>query len=246
MTELFLELVRPLPDDLSPESLVGVSGLVVDGSRVRPEECGSLQTAVMALTGADGEGVAAWCETTEPVRVIDGGLDACARLRDTSPELSWMPRLTVYRPEVRYRMTTSHGAAGFKFYAPDTGALRGYRVSDGDLSLQAALNRARELGFDRLWLHARHAAEQGRGLDLDLLERARRVYEDGLWFSGGAAKAAHLENLARAGGVDAVVVGSDLLAGPEGQRLADALAPPAPPEQPIHFRPRGDGGCAAG
>jgi len=246
MTEMFLEIKHALPDDYNPERLAGLSGLVVDGTRVRPEECAPLEVPVTALTGADGDDLAAWCGATEPMRVVDGGLDTCARLRDATPELLWMPRLTAYRPEVRYRMSTSHGEAGFKFYAPDTAALRGYRVSDGDQSLQAALERTRKLGFDRLWLHARHAADQKRGLDLDLLERARRVYKNGLWFSGGATSVDHLKNLARAGGVGTLVVGPELVEKLRGDELLDALAPPAPREEPIHFQPRKRGECAAG
>ena len=245
MTELFLELNQPVSDGLAAEDLVGFSGLVVDGACVDPGECRCLQVPVIALTGADRNPLADWCGESNAMRVVDGGLDACARLRDASPALSWTPRLIAYRPEVCYRMSTSHGQAGFKFYAPDTAAIRGYRVSVGDLSLHAALRRARELGFGTLWLHAQHAAEQGRGLDLELLERAKRVYQDGLWFSGGATGASHLKNLAREGGVHALVVGSDLLAEVGCQGLADALAPPAPREEPILFEPRKGAECAA-
>ena len=246
MTDLFLELNRMGSSDLGPDDLAGFAGLVVDGACIGPGQCGPLRLPVMALTGDERNELAEWCEDRDPMRVVDGGLDACARLRDASPELCWTPRMTAYRPAVCYRMTTSHGQAGFKFYAPDTAAIRGYRVSDGDLPLHAALERAKELGFDTLWLHGQDAAEQRRGLDLDLLERAKRIYPDGLWFSGGATGPSHLKNLARAGGVYALVVGSDLLAEVGGQGLADALAPPAPREEPIQFQPRKPAEWAAG
>ncbi|MEA3276017.1 MAG: hypothetical protein U9Q81_12135 [Pseudomonadota bacterium] len=246
MTELFLELSRPVSDELTPEGLAGFSGLVVDGTCVGPAQCRHLQVPVIALTGGERDEPADWCGESDPMRVVDGGLDACARLRDASPELSWTPRLIAYRPEVRYQMSTSHGQAGFKFYAPDTAAIRGYRVSDGDLPLYASLQRARELGFGTLWLHAQHAAEQGRGLDLDLLERAKRVFHDGLWLSGGATGLRHLRNLTRAGGVPVLVVEPGLLAEADGQVMADALAPPPPPEAPIHFEPRRREDCGAG
>ena len=41
-----------------------------------------------------------------------------------------------------------------------------------DARKERSLERARELGFNRLWLHAKHAAESGDGLDLELLARA--------------------------------------------------------------------------
>ena len=234
MTELYLQLTQAR-DGLDPGQLTGLAGLVVDGSSLTPGQCSPLGAPVAALTGTSA-GLAGWCGEAAPLRVVELGLEECARRRDERPELEWLPRLVAYRPDVVYRMAEYHGE-GFKFYAPDTATLRGYCVTDGDGALGKCLQRARVLGFDRLWLHARHAAEAGDGLDLELLERARCHFDGDLWVSGGATAVRHLTNLARAGGAAAVVIDDGLLERVGAEALAAALAPPRAPETPIHFRP---------
>jgi hypothetical protein len=192
---------------------------------------------VRVLTGREAEEPPAWQGVEGLIRAVSGGLEACARLRDARPALQWLPRLEVHRPEVVYRMSDYPGE-GFKFYAPDTSAVRGYRVADGNQRLQDALERARTLGFEQLWLHAREAATRGRGLDLELLERARRGFGDGLWISGGATEPVHLENLAREGGATAVVVEANVFFHADAGALLTALASPRPPAEPVHFVPR--------
>lgn len=245
MTELYVALSGKIPDGLEPERLAGLAGLVVEGTCIHPEESAPLPAPVVALTGGGSEELTGWCDDPGPRRVVDRGLDECARLRDAWPALSVMPRLVVYKPEVVYRLSDYPGD-GFKFYAPDTAAIRGYCVTDGDQPLGRALERAKALGFDTLWLHARDAAEAQRGLDLDLLERARRDFGEGLWVSGGAGEVRHLRNLAREGGVAAVVIGPALLEGASVADLTVALAPPAAPEVPIRFAPRKREGAGAG
>lgn len=245
MTELYLELGKKTPDGLDAERLSGIGGLVVEGTCIHPTQCTPYGAPVAALTGGDPEDLGEWQENPVPVRVVDKGLDACARLRDAWPRLSLMPRLVVYKPEVVYRLSDYPGD-GFKFYAPDTAAIRGYRVSDGDQPLGSALARARALGFDSLWLHARDAAEAQRGLDLDLLVRVRRDFGDGLWISGGAREARHLHNLAREGGAAALVVDPPLLEGTSVTDLIASLAPPPPLEAPVHFAPRRPQGAGTG
>lgn len=238
MTELFVQIDQPPPDEAEVQRLDGTAGLVVDGRRMRPCDCQVLPSPVSALLGAQHV-LAEWSEESSPVRIVDGGLETCARLRDERPDLAWLPRLTVYKPEVVYRMSDYPGE-GFRFYAPDTSAIRGYRVDDGEQALQSALSRAKSLGFSELWLHARDAACEQSGLDLDLLDRARRHFGDGIWLSGGVTRPQHLTNLAREGGTKAVVIDAGLLAAGGAAALTALLMPPAPPEQPIHFNlPRG-------
>jgi hypothetical protein len=187
------------------------------------------------LTGDTAE-LTEWRNENGPLRIVDGGLEQCARLRDAQPEHQWLPRLVAYKPDVVYRMSDYPGE-GFRFYAPDTAAIRGYRVDDVDRPVAEALEHACALGFDRLWLHARDAARRGDGLDLDLLDRARRHFGDGLWLSGGATEPRHLANLAREGGATGLVIDITLLAKANATALVTALAPPPPPEAPIHFQP---------
>lgn len=238
MTELFVLLDQPPADEADVQRLDGIAGLVVDGRRMRPCDCQVLPTPVSALLGTQ-DVLAEWSEEPSPLRIVDGGLETCARLRDERPDLAWLPRLTVYKPEVVYRMSDYPGE-GFRFYAPDTSAIRGYRVDDGDRTLQEALAQAETLGFSELWLHARDAAREQSGLDLDLLDRARRHFGDSIWLSGGATTPQHLTNLAREGGTKAVVIDAGLLAAGGAAALTTSLMPPSPPEQPIHFNlPRG-------
>lgn len=237
MTELYLHLDRPLADDLDPASLAGLAGLVVDIGCFTPAQCRCLPAPVAALCGAVPGPCADWDAQTTPWRVVDQGLDACVRLRDAHPTWQWLPRLTVYRTEVSYQMS-NYRNEGFSFYTPCPTTIQDYRVTDGDHPVTVALQRARALGFDRLWLHARDAAHQGKGLDLDLLERARGDFPDGLWISGGATETRHLENLAREGGTNGLVIGIDLLARADCSALIQALTPPRPPEVPVQFAPR--------
>jgi hypothetical protein len=232
MTELFLQLTEA-PKGLEPGRLAGLAGLVVDGDCLTPQQCRPLAVPVVALTGASAE-LLEWRSEVTPVRVVELGLEECARRRDERPELEWLPRLVICRRQVVYRMAEYHGE-GFKFYAPDPSTLRGYCVSVGGLALERALERARELGLQRVWVHAKHAAESGDGLDLELLARARRNFEGALWVSGGVTKVQHLKNLGRQGGAAAVVIHKALLAQEGAEVLAAAVAPPQPPEAPIHF-----------
>ena len=240
MTELFLLLDRPLhspmADDLDPPGLAGLAGLVVDAARIAPAQCLPLPSPVAALCGAAPGACADWDHEAAPLRVVDQGLDACVRLRDAHPTLRWLPRLIAYRAAVSYRMSNYRGE-GFSFYTPDPGTIQDHRVTDGDHSLTVVLQRARALGFDRLCLHARDAAQLGNGLDLDLLECARRDFPEGLWISGGATQLHHLENLTREGGAAGLVIGTELLQRADIATLTQALAPPRPPEVPITIAP---------
>jgi hypothetical protein len=240
MTELFLNLDRPpdslMADDLDLPSLAGLAGLVVDATRIAPAHCLPLPSPVAALYGAAPGPCTDWDHEAAPLRVVDQGLDACVRLRDAYPTLQWLPRLTAYRAEVSYRMSNYRGE-GFSFYTPDPGTIQDYRVTDGDQALTVVLQRARALGFDRLWLHARDAAQLGNGLDLDLLECARCDFPQGLWISGGATELRHLENLTREGGVAGLVIGTQWLRRADIATLTQALTPPRPPEVPIAVAP---------
>jgi hypothetical protein len=249
MTELYLYLNQSMPEGLDPQRLAGLAGLVVEAGCLSVREASALPAPVAALCvrlrathgqvpSADAQVDWDWDADTAPACVVDAGLDACAALRDAQPERNWLPRLTVYPQEVSYRMANYSGE-GFKFFTPDPASIHIYRVTDGDRRLIPTLRRARDLGFERIWLHARDAERRGRGLDLDLLERARAEYPEGLWLSGGATEARHLENLSREGGADGVVIGLDLLQAVGVEALLAALAPP-PPEVSATWTPRSD------
>ena len=223
MTELLLKLDSGLAADLDPVKLIGLAGVVVDGISLTPRQCSDFPVPIAALTGGSAI-LGEWREHQDILRIVDAGLDACARMRDEMPEQKWMPRLLVSKAETIFRMTDTPGE-GFRFYAPDTSAIRGYRVTDGDRPLTAALQRARELGFISIWLHGGDAAGRGDGLELDLVHQGQRDFGDGLWISGGATQPRHLENLVREGETSAVVIDATLFDQAGTDVLTAALEP---------------------
>lgn len=231
MTELLLELDNDFAENLDPEVLTGLAGLVVDGTCLKPRQCSHFSIPVAALTGSPAI-LDEWREHQDILRVVDAGLDSCAQLRDDRPEQKWLPRLEVSKQETIFRMTDSPGE-GFSFYTPDTSAIYGYRVSDGEHTLITAMKRARELGFDRIWLHSRDAAGRGDGLELDLVAQVRQYFGNSLWVSGGATQPQHLENLAREGGASAVVIDASLLDHAGVEELTVALKPAVTKQIPV-------------
>jgi len=164
----------------------------------------------------------------EVALVPDTGLDKLARRRDGWPQLNWIPRARVYRAPARFDFQTEYHGEGFKMYMPNLTTYRTYRVAREELELRVWLDRARELGFSRIWLAGMDAEDAGNGLDLEMLDAARRHYSDTIWMSGGATSPAHLRNLAREGSADAVVLPLQFAASEGMGALRTALAPALP------------------
>ncbi|GAB4344418.1 MAG: hypothetical protein Kow006_00360 [Gammaproteobacteria bacterium] len=230
---LFVEFA-PLSGDDADDivSLTASDGLVIDAERCPAPEMIRSDAPPAVLVCSEPEVYADWQLMQGLTWVGTGGLDEVARLRDRWPDQAWVPRLSVYKPTVSYHFSNEFYGEGFKFYRPDTGAIRGYRVTDGDVALAEALERARALGFKTLWLHAVDAEQASRGLDLDMLERARRDWQDALWISGGATQPQHLHNLVREGGADAVVVTEAVASRCGCESLVASLEPPEPSGPP--------------
>jgi hypothetical protein len=147
-----------------------------------------------------------WAER-DATWVCSEGLERTASLRDGWPGLRWLPRAEIYCPSVRYDFVAAAPGEGFSVYRPDTSTIQRHRVVDDAEDLHSWLARAKSLGFRTVWLECRNAAERGRGLDLVLLDRARRVFGGGrIWLSGGATEPRHLANLVAEGGAAAAVV----------------------------------------
>jgi hypothetical protein len=223
-TRLYVEFNEPADNEKAFEGLAGAHGLVLDPLAIDPDDADRLPAPVRVLRPTNPEDPGAWREQEGLTWASDGGLAGTARLRDAWPDLDWVPRLTVFKPTVRYHLSNAFPGEGFKVYMPDTSAIRGYRMIDDETGLAAALARAAELGFHTLWLHALDAEEKGMGLDLELLEQARTHSRARLWLSGGAAHPRHLANLAAEGGTAAVVVGAGLAQQCGCEPLLTALA----------------------
>lgn len=202
----------------------GADAAVVDQPQCDIQSLSQLPVSGIVLQDA---APAQWMELEAHKRcnwVCTTGLQHTAQLRDEWKELQWIPRLTVYLPSLSYRFSGKAMGEGFSFYIPDTSAIRGWRVTDGEQSLRDAVQMAKTLGFDALWLHSLDAAQAGRGLELELLDRTA---DSGLkvWMSGGVTQAQHLTNLTRVGGVDSVVVDAALVREAGVEPLCECLTP---------------------
>lgn len=239
--KLFVQHQQSFTETITEEFewMAGADALVID-----PCHCGVKQFQQMPVKSAvilagDPERDLNWYEDKSCEWVRDDGLEQVARLRDRWPELNWVPHLTVYRPQISYRFSGQAIGEGFSFYIPDTAAIKGWRVTDGDVLLTEAITMATSLGFSSLWLHSEEAESRAKGLDLEMLHKAHGSALD-IWISGGVSDQNHLRNLTKAGGASAVVV-SEKLAQETGidsllQNLVAEI--PVPEAVPVHFEPR--------
>ena len=204
-----------------------------DGFIVRRPECtiDDLKKQPPATVVLQDSDPAKWLDLQDDRRCFwssSEGLDATAALRDEWPELDWVPHLSVYRPSINYRFSGKGLGEGFSFYMPDTSAIRAWRVTDGEQSLLEAVEKAQRLGFEAVWLHSLDAAQAGRGLELEMLDRTTGSELD-IWISGGVTQAGHLGNLLRSGGASSVVVGNELARQAQATTLCECLKPVSEP-----------------
>ncbi len=217
--------------DIKDEDQAWMDG--ADGFIVRRPECtiSELKKQPPATVVLQDSDPAKWLDLQDDRTCFwssSEGLDAAAALRDEWPELIWVPHLSVYRPSMSYRFSGKGLGEGFSFYMPDTSAIRAWRVTDGEQSLLEAVEKAQRLGFESLWLHSLDAAQAGRGLELEMLDRTSGSELD-IWISGGVTQAGHLSNLLRSGGASGVVVGSELARQAQASTLCGCLKPVAEP-----------------
>jgi hypothetical protein len=239
-TKLFVQY-QPESADAQPEQsawMTGADALVMSPCACTPERFAELPVETALLLGGDPERDAGWLENGHCYWVCTEGLAETARRRDQWPGLNWVPQLTVYKAAISYRFSGPAIGEGFSFYMPDTAAIQGWRVTDADRSLAEAITRATELGFASLWLHSEQAETRGKGLDLEMLDKARGG-PLAIWISGGVPERRYLRNLARAGGAAAVVVADTLARDAGVESLRQALIPSVPLQDfPIHIAPR--------
>lgn len=203
--------------------LTGAHGLLVDPRMVSPQSASRLPAPVRALHSTDDEPVSGWREHQDLAWVSDSGVEQTARLQDKWPTLVWVPRLSVFKPPLRYELSSPFPGEGFKVYMPETSAIHAYRVEGSEASLDASLAQAERLGIQTVWLHGLDAQQRRQGLDLELLERAQSRFHGHLWLSGGASREKHLANLAAQRGARAVIVSADVATRCTCARLRAAL-----------------------
>lgn len=238
-TRLFVQYKPGSPDQQEERlaCLAGADGLVIDPCSCTAEEYLQLPAENTLLLNGDPQRDTGWVGSDLCHWICTKGLAETSRLRDQWPELNWVPQLTVYKPSISYRFSGPAIGEGFSFYIPDTAAIKGWQVTDGDVSLTEALTRATELGFDTLWLHSEAAESRGKGLELEMLEKAHGS-PLAIWISGGVAEVKHLSNLARVGGVAAVMVNEAFVREEGMDKLQQALIAEIPlQETSVHFIP---------
>ncbi len=211
MTEirLLVELPTTVSRDQSLPPLNNIDGLVFDpASYPLPDDLadGDCAPATWVLRGCSPVGIEGWSEFSDATWICDDGLQQTAAMRDGWPSLSWVPRIEVSKAEVIYQFSNEAHGDGFKTYRPNTAAIQGYLTDDGGRSLFDWIEESCTQGFETIWLHAVHAAANGTGLDLDMLEKIRGRFSGKIWLSGGASSICHIETLAREGGVEAVIL----------------------------------------
>jgi len=201
-TRLYFDLGLKAFDGIT--DLFDADGFVIGGGVIEPPDQDSKHIWILrSVTPLDRP---AWTERNARW-VCDDGLEQTARLRDGWPSLRWVPCADVYCPSVHYDFFAAAPGDGFSVYRPDTATMQRYTIANTEDDLHAWLAHAKTLGFRSVWLHGRDAAEQGRGFDLELLDRARRSFGGGhLWLSGGATEPKHLANLMAEGGAAAIVL----------------------------------------
>lgn len=207
--------------------LADADAQVFDPCGCTPEQDAQLLEEEILLLNGDPQRDSRWLGNDRCSWVCTGGLDETLRLQVQWPELNWVPQLTVYRPAVSYRFSGPAIGEGFSFYIPDTSAIKGWRVTDGDVSLTEAITLATKLGFDTLWLHSQEAESRGNGLELEMLEKASGG-PLAIWLSGGVTESQHLRNLVRVGGAAAVVVPAEFAQEIGMQALRQALTSKLP------------------
>lgn len=225
--KLFVQYKPPVAEQQEAlhTCLAGADGLVVAPGSCRPEQRRVIPVGDTLLIDGDPEQERDWLEDDSCLWVCTRGLAETARMRDEWPELIWVPQLTVYKPAISYRFSGPAIGEGFSFYIPDSASIKGWQVTDGDVSLVEAVTRAIDLGFDTLWLDSREAEVRGKGLALEMLEKISDC-PLAIWISGGAKEVAHLRNLACVDGAAAVVIDQQLAREAGMDLLRQALTAP--------------------
>ncbi len=223
-TRLYIDLGAMRLDDI--DELLAADGFVIGpGVTESPPPETAHDWTIAGVTPLD---CPVWAERRAHW-VCDDSLERTAQLRDGWPDLAWIPRAEVYMPAIRYEFCAARLGEGFSVYRPDTSSIQKHRVVGDESELHDWLTRAGTLGFRLVWLHSRDAADHGRGLDLELLDRARRLFAGGkIWLSGGASEPQHLANMTVEGGTTATIVSRALASRYGCDSLLAALGRPKP------------------
>jgi len=142
----------------------------------------------------------------------DAGLTETARLRELAPGTQWVPIADVYKSEASYDFAGDAYQGGFKTYQMNPSTFEERRVHDNGLLLADWIDRAKHLGFERVWIDSSEAQNVGKGFDLIAARRASKEMDGGVWFSGGGTTLDHVRNLMNECPINSVVLSGDMIA----------------------------------
>ena len=168
----------------------------------------------------------AWAGKLNVHWLAEQGLDAAAKFRDLFPEERVLPSAVARKPSSTFSLGQRYSDDGFRYYVPDMATYRTYRIEDGDQYLSDWLERAGSLGFDAVLFEAPGAKAEGKGFDLDLLEKAKRNFSGRILLSGHATEPVCFERLVLEGGCEAVVLDQACALKMGIQKIADLQKPP--------------------
>lgn len=154
----------------------------------------------------------------------DAGLTEADRLRGLAPSSQWVPVTDVYKVEASYSFAGDAYQGGFKTYQLNPGSFEERRVRDGGLLLADWVDRAKHLGFERVWIDSSEAQTVGKGFDLIAARRTSRDMDGRLWVSGGGTTLEHVQNLINECAIGSIVVDGQFLADTGEDRLRSVMA----------------------
>lgn len=201
----------------------GAGGLRALAKELAPEKAQDLPLLLLRGSPATSPD---WAGRENVFWLAEQGLDAAAKLRDLFPGERVLPSAVAHKPSSTYSLGQNYTGDGFRYYVPDMTTFRTYRIEDGDQCLSDWLAKAAQLGFEAVLFESPDSAAEAKGFDLDLLEKAKRLFPGQIFMSGGATELVHFEKLVADGGCFGALAPQSVVMRLGLQKIADLLKPP--------------------
>lgn len=201
----------------------GAGGLRASAKELAPEKAQALPLLLLRGSPATSPD---WVGRENVFWLAEQGLDAATKLRDLFPDENVLPSAVAHKPSSTFSLGQRYSDDGFRYYVPDMTTYKTYRIEDGDQYLSDWLAKAAQLGFDAILFESPDAVVEAKGFDLDLLEKAKRLFSGRILMSGGATEMVHFERLVAEGGCFGALCSEAASMNLGLQEIADLLKPP--------------------
>jgi hypothetical protein len=201
----------------------GAGGLLASAKDLAPTQAENLSLLILRGSPATSP---EWAGRKDVYWLAEQGLDAAAKLLDLFPGEQVLPSAMARKPSSHFTMGQHYTGDGFSYYVPDMTTYKTYRIEDGDQYLSEWLARAASLGFEAALLESPDANAEGKGFDLDLLEKAKRNFVGRILLSGHATEIVHFERLVAEGGCFAAITPQAACSNLGVREIAELLKPP--------------------